>query len=274
MKTMKGRWLLLTVLTWCNFAYSQNIYRDYAADPVSMKTHMSIDIYSYIFHNESQFYTLQPGYFYGLKNEKFLMGMAIPVVHNVFRGNFAGFENTTGLGDIKMSALYVPYYKKNTIGLERVTFALDVTAPTGEYRLGRGAGSWVYKPGVVITYRPIPEVAFYPEVKFQFSGTDVNSRGGIDGIPDPDNTEKDKALQNLSFALPMVAQLEDWDGWFGIHILYTRSLAEKTDFIFLRTDFGKMIGERSAASIRISKFIAGQPRLNVIVQANFSFFMR
>lgn len=252
----------------------QDQYLDYASDPITMKTHASVDVESYIFHNESKFYNIRPGYYYGLGNEKHLFGMSIPFMHNVFNGNYAGFENTTGFGDLKMSYLFAPYYKKNKIGIERFTISAEVSAPTGEYRLGRGAGSWLYKPGVILTLRPGPGIAFYPELRFQFSGKQANSQAGIDGMPDPDDPEKDNRLQNLSLAVPMVAELEDWRGWFGIHILYTRSLEEKTDFIFLRTDFGKMIGERSAASLRISKFIAGQPRLNVIIQANFSFFVR
>ncbi|MEJ7645695.1 MAG: transporter [Chryseolinea sp.] len=252
---------------------AQDLYRDNASDPVSMKSHVSGDVESYIFHNEAQFFSFRPGYYYGLRNERHLLGMSLPIVHNIFKGDYAGFENTTGVGDLRIAYRFVPYLKKNQIGIERVTLVLDVTVPTGEYRLGRGAGAWLYKPGVVFTYRPGPSLAFYPEVRFQFSGSNVNSEAGIDGSPDPDDPEKDNSLQNLSFALPMVAQLEDWDGWFGVHILYTRSLVEKTDFIFLRTDFGKMIGERTAASLRITKFIAGQPRLNVVVQANFSFFL-
>jgi hypothetical protein len=253
--------------------HAQDIYRDNASDPVSMKSHASVDLESFIFHNEAQFFSVRPGYYYGLRNERHLLGMSLPIVHNIFKGDYAGFENTTGVGDLRISYLFVPYLKKNSIGIERITLAFDVSVPTGEYKLGRGAGAWLYKPGIVFTYRPGPSLAFYPELRFQFSGSDVNSEAGIDGAPDPDDPEKDNSLQNLSFALPMVAQLEDWDGWFGIHVLYTRSLVENTDFIFLRTDFGKMLSQRTAASIRITKFIAGQPRLNVVVQANFSFFL-
>lgn len=249
-------------------------FLQHASDPVSMHSRFTADIESFLFFNEAQFYSLRPGYYYGLENERLLLGMSIPVVHNVFNADYAGFENTTGFGDLRISALAVPYFKSGTLGLERVSVSLDVTAPTGEYRLGRGAGAWLYKPGMVFTWRPGPELAFYPEVRFQFSGGDANSRGGIDGMPDPEDPNKDARLQNLSVALPFVAQLEEWQGWFGLQAMYSRALVDKTDYVFLRTDFGKMIGERSSASLRISKFIAGQPRLNVTVQVNFTFFMR
>jgi len=253
---------------------AQDLYRQNASDPVSMRTRFTADVESYFYFDESQFYAFRPGYYYGLKNERFLLGMSIPVVHNIFNGDYQGFENTTGIGDLRMSALYVPYFNEKTFGLSRVTATLDVSAPTGEYKLGRGAGSWMYRPGVVLTYRPSPALAFYPEVRFLFSTEDVNSQGGSDGAPDPDDSEKDDKLQNLSISLPFVAQLEDWDGWFSIHLMYSRALVEKTDYFFIRSDFGKMLGERTAASLRISKYIAGQPRLNVTVQANFTWFMR
>jgi hypothetical protein len=170
--------------------------------------------------------------------------------------------------------LFVPFVRNNTIGIERVTLSFDVTAPTGEYRLGRGAGTWLYKPGVIVTWRPGTQIAVYPELRFQFSGGEANSTGGSDGAPDPDDPEKDGTVQNLSLALPAVVQLDDWNGWFSLNTLYTHSFSEGTDFLFLRMDLGKMMGENSSAALRISKFIAGQPRLNVVVQANVTFFMR
>lgn len=273
---MRGmRRLVFFMLTvWCTEAQAQLDFLQNASDPVSMRSRFAADVESYFYFDESQFYGIRPGYYYGLKNEKLLMGMSIPVVHNIFKGDYQGFENTTGIGDLRMSAMYVPYFKENTTGLERITTTLDVTVPTGEYKLGRGAGAWMFRPGVVFTYRPDPVIALYPEVRYLFSAGDVNSQGGSDGTPDPDDSDMDEQLNNLAFALPLVVQLIDWEGWFAIHLQYTRALVEKTDYFFLRMDIGKMLGERSAASVRVSKYIAGQPRLNVMVQANFTFFMR
>lgn len=271
---MKKVWIGISFWICAASAMAQVDYLQNASDPVSMRSRVTVDIESYFWVNESQFYAIRPAYYYGLKNERFLVGMSIPVVHNVFKGDYQGFENTTGFGDLRMSAMYVPYFKQTFSGLERITATLDVSAPTGEYLLGRGAGAWMYRPGVVLTYRPGPALAFYPEIRFLFSTEDVNAQGGSDGSPDPYDSEKDDKLQNLSIDLPFVAQLEDWNGWFSIHLMYSRALVEKTDFFFVRSDFGKMVGERTAASLRISKFIAGQPRLNLMVQANFTWFMR
>lgn len=255
-------------------SYGQMLNSDNASDPVAMQTRVSIDIESFIFHNNAQFYVLRPGYYYGLKNKRHLFGMSLPFMHNIFNGDYAGFENTTGFGDLKITYLFVPYVRRNSIETERITLSMEVTAPTGEYRLGRGVGAWQYKPGLIITVRPGPFLAFYPEVRFQFSGDKVNSQAGTDGIPDPDDPEKDTKMQNLSVSIPLVAQLSDWNGWFAVNVLYTRSLTERSNFFFMRTDFGKMLGPDTSAALRITKFIAGQPRLNVVVQANLSFYFR
>ena len=245
-----------------------------ASDPVTMETRASVDGESYFFYGGAKFYALRFGYFYGLENKLHQFGMSLPFVHTIFNADYAGFENTTGIGDLKMSYLFVPYSKKNHIGLERVSIAFELTAPTGEYRLGRGAGAWLYEPGLVFTMRSSSEIVFYPDARFQLSGGDANSQGGSDGLPDPNNPDKEKRLQNLSLSCPMVAQVKDWDGWFSLNLLYSHSFTEQTGFLFLRTDFGKRIGDKTSASLRITKFIAGQPRLNVMVQANVLFFLR
>ena len=109
-----------------------------ASDPVTMKSRTAIDAESYFFYGGARFYALRFGYSYGLRNEKHLVGMSLPFVHTIYNADYGGFENTSGIGDLKLSYLFVPYLKKNTIGLERVSVAFDVTAPTGSYTAGRG----------------------------------------------------------------------------------------------------------------------------------------
>lgn len=245
-----------------------------ASDPVTMRTHAAIDIESWIYHNGSEFYAARFGFHYGLQSERHRFGMSLPLVHTVFQGDYQGFENTTGFGDLKITYLWVPYVRNNTIGIERVTAGLDVSAPTGEYKLGRGAGTWLYAPRVVVTWRPGTFIALYPEIRYQFSGSEANSTGGSDGAPDPDDPERDDEIQNLAVALPAVVQLDEWNGWFSLNTLYSHSFSEGTDFLFLRMDIGKVLGDNASAALRISKFIAGQPRLNVLVQVNFSFYLK
>ncbi len=243
------------------------------SDPVSMKSRVVADADAYLFVGEARHYAMRLGYEYGLQSGKHLFGMSLPLVHTIYNADFGGYENTTGVGDLKMHYMFVPFLQTDAAGLQRVTTYLEVSAPTGNSDLGRGAGTWLYKPGAVFTFRPNPYVSLYPEMKFQFSGGEGNSLGG-DGAPDANDPEKDGKIQNLSFSLPVVLLVKNWDGWFSLNAIYIRSLSEKADYVFLRTDFGRMIGEKTSAALNISKFIFGQPQLNVIVQARFQFFLR
>lgn len=252
---------------------AQQLTMEDASDPVNMQTRFAVDLESYLFHSNAQFYAVRAGYHYGLKNERHLLGMSLPFVHTIFQDDYSGFENTTGVGDLKMSYIFVPFLESRPIGTERVSITFDVTAPTGESELGRGAGVWVYKPGLVLKSRLSQAVICYPEVRYQFSGNNANSAGGSDGVPDPEDPEVDDKVQNLSMSLPAVIQVEKWNGWFALNAIYMRSFTEQTNFFFVRTDFGKIIGRKSSACLRIAKFIGGQPRLNVVVQANMTFFV-
>lgn len=245
-----------------------------ASNPATIRSRANLDFESYFFFGGATYYVIRPAFFYGLQNQKHQVGMSLPFMHNIFTGDYGGFENTTGIGDLKMIYMGVPVIKKEAIGLQRVSTYLEVTAPTGESLLGRGAGVWAYKPGVILTYRSAPNVTFYPEFRFQFSANPANSQGGGDGLPDPDDPQTDRRLRNFSVLLPAVVEVIDWDGWFSLNLIYIRSMEEDTDFLFLRTDIGKMMSPTTAGSLRITKFVAGQPRLNVQVQASFQFFIR
>ena len=169
--------------------------------------------------------------------------------------------------------MFVPLQKSDNSGLQQVSTYFEMTAPTGASELGRGTGTWVYKPGVIFTFRPNPFVSFYPEIKYSFSTKEANSLGG-DGAPDQGDTGVDGFIKNLNISVPAVALVTDWKGWVGMNATYIQSFSEDTYYVFLRLDFGKMIGEKTSASLNITKFIAGQPRLDALVQAKFQFFIR
>ncbi len=243
-----------------------------ASDPATMKSRMTTDLETYFFVANARFYALRLGYEYGLQNGKHLLGISLPLVHNIYVADFGGYENTTGVGDIKMRYMFVPWQETGNASFQRVSTYFEMTAPTGESGLGRGTGTWVYKPGVVFTFRPNPFVSFYPEIKYSFSTKVANGLGG-DGAPDQTNPALDGLIKNLSFVVPAVAIVTDWRGWVGMNATYIQSFSEDTYYVFLRIDFGKMIGEKTSAAINISKFIAGQPRLDALVQAKLQFFI-
>ena len=242
-----------------------------ASDPSFLKTRATLEVESHIFHQPVRFYSARIGYLYALQNQKHQFGISVPFVHNIFNADLQGFENTTGIGDIRMWYMGA-FVTSHSLGVVKVAPYVEMIAPTGSYLLGRGAGSWLYKPGVIFSYRLDPQISFYPELRFQFSLDDVNSRGGIDGIPDPEDAQKDGKLQTLTLEVPAVVQLESIRAWFAIHAIYAQSFEEREYFIFFRTDFGKMISDYTSAGLFISKFVAGTPRLNVIVHARLQFF--
>lgn len=244
-----------------------------AADPANMKSRIQLDVESYFFYQPARFYAIRLGYAYGLRNEKHLFGISVPFVHSIFDEDYQGFENTTGIGDFEMWYMTTINTRKS-VGLARFSPFFKITAPTGEYLLGRGAGSWLYTPGMVFAWVVDPQVVFYPQVRYQFSGREANSTSGLSGIPDIEHPEKDGKLRNLSVELPIVVQFEPLQAWLSINPQYQQALEIDEYFIFLRLDFGKMVTERTAASLFLSKFIAGQPRLNVIAQARLQVFLR
>lgn len=274
------KWLLKFSFLWLvvggieTFAQSLGTGADEfdASDPATMKSRFAIDAESYFFVGAARYYALRFGYEYGLQNQKHLFGMSLPMVHTIFNADFGGYENTTGVGDLKMRYMFVPYQVNNTSGLQRVSAYMEVTAPTGESALGRGAGTWVYRPGMIFTMRPNPYVSFYPEIKYQFSTQEANILSG--DAPDGDDPDVDGLIKNLVMSLPVIAIVDNWKGWAGMNATYIQSFSEQTYYVFLRLDFGTMIGEKSSAALNITKFIAGQPRLDVLVQAKFQFFLR
>lgn len=243
-----------------------------ASDPATMRSRVTADFESYFFVAEARHYAMRFGYEYGLQNEKHLFGISLPFVHAIYAADFGGYENTTGVGDLKMRYMFVPYQEENGASIKRVSMYFEMTAPTGEAQLGRGAGAWVYRPGFIYTIRPNPYVSFYPEAKYQFSLQDANANAG--DAPDATDPDVDGRIRNLVLALPVVVTVSDWNGWAGLNATYIQSFTEEAYYLFLRLDFGTMIGQKTSAALNISKFIAGQPRLDVLVQAKFQFFLR
>lgn len=266
----------LTTLIICislSWLRAQDVFDEsVGSDPAVMQTRFTTDMEAYYFLAGARYYGLRFGYDYALVNKKHLFGMAVPFVHTIFPADFGGFENTSGIGDIKMRYMFVPYLDTRAAGLQRVSGYLEVSAPTGEYQLGRGTGSWMVKPGFIFTFKPNPYVAFYPEVKMQLSTSEATRTGG--DAPDPNEPERNDKIRDLTFSLPATVLVNDWKGWVSMNAIYTMSFSEEVDFLFLRVDFGKMIGNKTSAALNISKFIAGEPRLDVLVQVRLQFFIR
>ena len=242
-----------------------------AVDPTFIRSRVTLDVISFIYHQPARFYRAGFGYYYGLRNQRHQFGLEVPFVHSVFGEDLQGFENTVGIGDIRMFYM-AAFPSEHTTGLVRVAPSLELSAPTGEYILGRGAGAWLFKPGVLFSFVPHPNVSFYPEVAFQFSGKEVNTRGGSSGIPDLEDPDKNEPLSNFTLRMPAILKLESAQAWFGISALYMNSFSEKTYFLFFDTEAGIMMGDKSSAMLRLTKFVGGLPRINIVAEAKFQFY--
>lgn len=267
---------LFTLFLWTiipNLFAQTDIDRLEPYHPALMDSRFTLDLDSYYFVAENKFYSFKPGFVYGL-GKRHAMGIAVPVVHSIFSGDFAGFENTTGIGDMKFYYHGVAYQSKDPLGLQRITATFEATAPTGNARLGRGTGAWVYKPGIVVAIRPDEAFHLFPSLNFQISSARLNSLGGGDGVPDLDNPDLNDQLKVISMSLPATFVLDSWSGWVSLHPEYIRTFVEDTYFLFLRLDLGKMIGTNTSASLQITKFIAGQPRLETWIKFRLNFFLR
>ncbi|MBX2966745.1 MAG: hypothetical protein KF845_11395 [Cyclobacteriaceae bacterium] len=264
--------LLLLAITPTLFAQT-DIDRLEPYHPALMDSRITLDLDTYYFVAENKFYSFKPGFVYGLPGKRHAMGIALPVVHSIFSGDFAGFENTTGIGDMKFFYHGVAYQAKDPLGLQRITATFEATAPTGNARLGRGTGAWVYKPGVVVAIRPDEAFYLFPTLNFQISSARLNSLGGADGVPDLANPDLDDQLKVMSMSLPATFVLDSWSGWVSLHPEYIHTFVEDTYFLFLRLDLGKMIGSNTSASLQITKFIAGQPRLETWIKFRLNFFL-
>lgn len=244
-------------------------------DPANTQSRIATDFDSYYFTGGHRFYWARFTYDYGIPNNRHRMGISIPVVHCIFNGDFAGFENTTGIGDLRFTYVGIPYLATNTVfGLKKIAMGLEVTTPTGNERLGRGVGSWVFRPGVTFTYQADMDLYIFPQVRFQFSTSDVNSRAGNDGVPDLEDPENDEQLQNINLTIPTIFLLRDWDGWIGLTVDTDFTFVEDTYFLFIKTEVGKMLGRKTSAMLQITQFVAGQPRLSTVVSAHVNFFLR
>jgi hypothetical protein len=242
-------------------------------NPANMTTRALFEAGSFYYTGGHKFYSLAAGFDYGLA-KKNLFSVSIPVVHNIYNADYGGLENTTGIGDIKFGYGRVLYEPTKKVGsVERITGLFEVTAPTGDPRAGRGAGTWLYNPGLVVGMRLDQAVTFYPQVQFQFSPKKANSLGGTFGLPDPQDPDKDGKLKNFSLNVPVTFEMIRWDGWLTMNMPFNYSLAEHTYFLFLKADVGKKISEKSAATLMITKLVAGEPRLNVLVQARLIIFL-
>lgn len=263
--------LYLLSLPWC-MSQDNRTENHMPFDPSNTASRIPVAFNSYYYSGGHRLYSMRFGYHYGAANGRHLIGVDLPIVHVIFNADYGGFENTTGVGDLQLNYLAIPYQSENILGLTKVAGYLQVSVPIGNERLGRGAGAWIYSPGVIFTCKPGHSWYFFPEIRFQLSGTEANSPGGSDVLPNLDDAQPEK-MRHFSLAIPTHYVLREWKGWVGLSADYTYTNIEKNYYLFLRTEVGKMIGTHTAASLHLTRFLAGQPRLETIFRIKINFFL-
>ncbi len=187
------------------------------------------------------------------------LSVDVPIV----RSEYPGVENLTGIGDISIRYHYVAYRSDIQIKTHASSaLYLDLSIPTGNTFEGHGAGVPVVMPGLVFAYKPVSQIAIYPEIMYLHSFGEANSDwgGGYPGsIPDDPGSEKNKIrlLQAL-----VLFNVEFSEAWLGLAPAYSYSFTSKESTLSIRPEIGKLFGDKVSLKLSGSFFVAGRKRLN------------
>jgi len=187
------------------------------------------------------------------------LSIDIPIV----RSEYPGVENLTGIGDIAFRYHFVAYRSDIQIKTHASSaLYLDLSIPTGNTLKGHGAGVPVLMPGLVFAYKPVSQIAIYPEVMYLHSFGEANGDwgGGYPGsIPDNPGTETNKIrlMQVL-----ILFNVEFNEAWLGLAPAYSYSFTSNESTLSIRPEIGKLFGEKVSLKLSGSFFVAGRRRLN------------
>ena len=202
-------------------------------------------------------WTLQGGVAFG-KN-KHGLSFKIPFVRSVY----PGVEQLTGIGDVSMRYHLVTYESKLRMRtLASSGLYLDLSIPTGNALEGHGAGVAMLMPGFALAYRPVPQIAIYPHIRYihSFGETDNDWGGGYPGtIPDNPNLDKEK-VRLIQFET--IINYEFNEAWIGISPAFSYSFTSKEGTVSIRPQLGKLFAEKVSISLSGSFYLVGRRRLN------------
>jgi hypothetical protein len=183
----------------------------------------------------------------------------VPFVRSVY----PDVEQLTGIGDISFRYHLVSYESKMRVRtLASSALYFDISIPTGNTLKGHGAGVPILMPGFALAYRPVPQIAIYPHVRYlhSFGEADGEWGGGYPGtIPD------DPALDNMkirSLQLEGLFNYEFNQAWIGIAPAYSYSFSTKEGTLTIRPQIGKLFAEKISINLSGSFYVAGRRRLN------------
>ncbi len=277
---MKKLFLLLAcffiVCAQANAQESTVLGRFNASNPNLIEKQFGMDFESYFFVANDKLYTMNFRFDYNFNSKRTMVRFNVPLVSTDFSKDYQGYERSTGIGDLGFKVTHLIYLDKaNKKTLESVALSLGVTTPTGDKDLGLGLGKWQYIPEIVAAFRASPALGFYPRAKFQFTGSEVNGHPTPGGsAPDPEDPDADGQFKTLIIDLPMIMEINSWQGWFGLTPIYLNDFEFNYTIVALTAELGKNISDQSSISLHLSQNIAGEKRLLNIVEAKLNFYIK
>jgi hypothetical protein len=212
-------------------------------------------------------WTLYGGVAFG-KNKHGLT-VKVPFVRTVY----PNVEQLTGIGDVTLRYHWVTYESKMRVRtLASSALHLDISFPTGDPLKGHGAGVPIFMPGFSLAYRPVPQIAILPHIKYfhSFGETESDWGGGF-----PGSIPSDPALEDSKIRLILVECLFNYEfseAWIGLSPMYTYSFIESDGTLSLRPQIGKLFAEKVSINLSATFYIAGRRRLNSLTYFDIRYF--
>lgn len=202
-------------------------------------------------------WTFQGGVAFG--QNKHGLSVNVPFVRSVA----LGVEQLTGIGDVSIRYHLVTYDSKLRMRtLASSALYLDLSIPTGNTLYGHGAGVPIIMPGFTLAYRPVPQIAIYPHIRYihSFGEADYDWSGG----------SENENVRTIQFET--IFNYEFNEAWIGISPVFSYSFTSKEGTVSIRPQLGKLFAEKFSISLSGSFYIAGRRRLNYTTYFDVRYF--
>lgn len=187
------------------------------------------------------------------------LSIEVPFVRSVA----PGVEQLTGIGDINIRYHLVTYDSELRMRtLASSALYLDLSIPTGNTLYGHGSGVPIIMPGFNLAYRPVPQIAIYPHIRYlhSFGEAEYDGTGGFYGtIPSNSGLEKEK-IRSLQFET--IFNYEFNEAWIGISPAISYSFTSNEGSLSIRPQLGKLFINKLSVSLSASFYLVGRRRLN------------
>jgi hypothetical protein len=193
-----------------------------------------------------------------LFRDKHELSIELPLV----RSEYSGIENLTGIGDLLLRWKILTYESVRRVRtLASTAVYIEASLPTGEEFNGHGAGVPMVTPGIVLAYRPVPQIGILPHIKYTHSLGEANGEwsGAISGIYPGNPEDLDVKIRALQAEILFNAEFSE--AWIGIAPGYVFDFYADEGTLNLRPEIGKLFAGSLALKLSGQFYIAGRRRL-------------